>query len=197
MTLRHPGPLGHPEPSEGSALGIPEDELRLLQDRARALARPIARFADKGDPAVTFTLARERYMVESRYVHAAFRLRQLVRIPGATLPVVAVTRWRGDVLTLIDIRSLVGAPTGALDDLAVVIILGGDRPEFGLLADALEEPMRIAPEDVLPLQSRRSAEGDREVVRGVTRDARLVLDAPALLARQMSPADQPSRSPLP
>jgi hypothetical protein len=33
-------------------------------------------------------------------------------------------------------------------------------------------------------------------VRGVTRDARLVLDAPALIARQTSSADQSSRSPL-
>jgi purine-binding chemotaxis protein CheW len=189
--------VGHPERSEGSALEIPDAELRLLEDRARALARPIDRTtADRGHAAVTFTLARERYMVDARYVHAAFRLRQLVRIPGATLPVVAVTRWRGDVVTLIDIRSLVGAPTGALDDLAVVIILGGDRPEFGLLADALEESARISDEDVLPLQSRRGAEGDREIVRGVTRDARLVLDAPALIARQMS-ADQSSRSQLP
>ncbi len=184
-----PMPSGH---------AIPDDELRLLQDRARALARPIDQSsAHRGEAAVTFTLARERYMVEARYVHAAFRLRQFVRIPGATLPVVGVTRWRGDVLTLIDIRSLVGSPTTALDDLAVVLIIGNDRPEFGLLADTLEESARIQDDDVLPLQNRRGAEGDREVVRGVTRDARLVLDALALIARQTSSADQPSRSPMP
>lgn len=177
---------------------IPADELQLLRDRARALARPLDEAsANAGVPAVTFTLARERYMVEARYVHAAFRLRQLVRIPGAIPPAVAVTRWRGDVLTLIDIRSLVGSPTSALDDLAIVIIIGGDRPEFGLLADALEESARLLEEDVLPLQGRRGAEGDRDVVRGVTRDARLVLDAPALIARQASSTDSPSRSPLP
>lgn len=174
---------------------IPEAELRLLEDRARALARPLAQAsANLGEPAVAFTLARERYMVEARYVHAAFRLRQFVRIPGALPPAVAVTRWRGDVLTLLDIRSLVGAPTGALDDLAVVLIIGGNRPEFGLLADALEDSARIVDGDVLPLQSRRGAEGDREVVRGVTRDARLVLDAPALIARQTSSVDQHSSS---
>lgn len=179
-----------------SMADLPPEEIEILRARARALARPEASRDEEGEVFVGFTLARERYVVEARYVHAAFRLRQLARIPGATPPVVAVTRWRGDVLTLLDVRPLVGAPASALDDLAVVIIIGVDRPEFGLLADTLEGSAPLAADQILPPPTRRAAPGEVDAVRGVTRDARLVLDAPALIARQTASIEQPSRPPI-
>jgi purine-binding chemotaxis protein CheW len=165
-----------------------DDAARLvLEARARALARPIvaaARGAEGGEEMVVFTLARERYAVASQRVLAVTRLRTLTPLPGALPPVVGVTAWRGLVLTLVDLRALTGAVATGLDDLSYVLVLGAERPIVGVLADAVEELVRFAPDDVLRLpELRAGVEGARlGALRGVTRDARLVLDAERLLA---------------
>lgn len=170
--------------------GISDAERELLEQRARALARP-ARLADVDvADTVTFLLSRERYAIAARNVFAVFRLSALVRLPGAHAPVAGVTRWRGDVLTLLDVRSLVGASTNALDDLAVVLVIGVEQPEFGILADALESPMVLGDDPLLSPIGRHTGTGV-PVIRGVTRDGHLVLDAPALVARQVGSADSP------
>lgn len=162
---------------------VADREQAILEERARALARPVAISAPTGESHVVFSLAREQYVVPSAQVLAVFRLPALVRLPGAHPPVVGLTAWRGDVLTLLDVRSLVGAPPSALDDLALVVVLGDDTPEFGLLADRVLDAVHLAPADLLPLAGRTGAAVD-PVLRGVTRDGQLVLDADALLRRQ-------------
>lgn len=164
----------------------PDHEREILEERARRLAIPISfdtRAVESVD-AVTFSLARERWAVDARYVFAVFRLAALVRVPGARAPVTGVTRWRGDVLTLLDVRSLVGAVSTGLDDLAVVIVIGIDQPEFGVLADFLGDTISLADADILPLTSPRG-DAAGEVIRGVTQSAHLILDPVALVRRQV------------
>jgi purine-binding chemotaxis protein CheW len=161
---------------------VPSTEREMLEERARALARPIASDAADHADSVTFTLSRERYAIPARYVFAVFRLGSLVRLPGATRPVAGLMRWRGDILTLLDVRGLVGASTTALDDLAVVLVIGVDRPEFGVLADTLGATLAMHDEDLLPPVTRPDAEGVN-LIRGVTRDGHVVLDARALVER--------------
>ena len=162
-----------------------------LRERARHLAQPLveASFTKRID-AVSFSLGRELYAIDARHVFAVFRLESLTPLPGARPPVAGVTPWRGDVLTVLDIRGLVGATVTALDDLARVIVLGTDRPELGLLADRMEDPLQLDAGSVHPLSAERAGRGS-EILRGVTSDAVVVLDAPALLARQ-SAAEDPS-----
>ncbi|HEX3867845.1 MAG TPA: chemotaxis protein CheW [Gemmatimonadaceae bacterium] len=169
-------------------------EREVLAERARALAMPPRAVGLDTADTVTFLLSRERYAISARSVFAVFRLASLVRLPGAQAPVVGVTRWRGDVLTLLDVRSLVGASTTALDDLAVVLVIGIDQPEFGILADALDPTIALEGVALLPPVG-RPAPSSQSVIRGVTRDGLLVLDAAALVARQVGTT--PSHSSIP
>jgi len=152
----------------------------VLEERARALARPAAS-ASSGDTleAVTFALADERYAIESRYVVEVLRLRELAPLPGAEPPIFGVTVWRGELLTILDLRSVLGLAVTALNDLSRVIVLGVDRPAFGVLADAILDLVTFPASDV-----RVSSEGlaaKRDYLRGVTPEAVLVLDGPRLL----------------
>jgi chemotaxis signal transduction protein len=161
----------------------------ILHERARQLSRPIANASTtKRVDAVSFSLGRERYAVDARQVFAVFRLESLTPLPGARPPVAGVTPWRGDVLTVLDIRSLVGATPTALDDLARVIVLGNERPELGLLADRIDDPLQLDAGSVHPLSADRASRGS-EILRGVTSEAVVVLDAHALLARQSAAED--------
>jgi chemotaxis signal transduction protein len=111
-----------------------------------------------------------------------FPLTDLVPLPGATPPVVGLTRWRGDVLTILDLRRLIANVTGALDDLGRVIVVGESHPHFGILADVVHNMIMIDPSRLHPVPDDRR--GDARLLVGITEDAVHVIDAPALTARQ-------------
>ena len=159
----------------------PRGPVEVLEERARALARPIAP-PPAGDTlqAITFALAGETYAIESRYVIEVFRLKELSPLPGAEAPVFAVTAWRGALLVMLDLRSVLGLPISALNDLSRVIVMGTDRPAFGILADAVRDLVTFTASEVRPRAEGVAASG--EYVRGVTTGAVLVLDAGRLLS---------------
>ncbi|MEX2156441.1 MAG: chemotaxis protein CheW [Gemmatimonadales bacterium] len=164
----------------GETTMSPERARQVLEERARALARP-ATPPPAGDTleVMTFALANEVYAVESRYVVAVFRLQELSPLPGAGRPVFGVTAWRGELLTILDLRAALGLSVTALNDLSRVIVLGEERPAFGILADAARELVNLPASAV-----REPPEGvaaQREYLRGVTPNAVLVLEATKLL----------------
>jgi purine-binding chemotaxis protein CheW len=168
----------------------PERARAVLEQRARALARPATAPTAAGSvEAVTFALANERCAIESRYVFEVFRLKTLSPLPGATPPVSGVTAWRGDLLPVLDLRLPLGLPVAALNDLSRVIVLGRQRPAFGVLADAVLELVTIAVADVqAPPAAPEAADtagtagaAARDYLRGITPQAVVVLDGERLL----------------
>jgi purine-binding chemotaxis protein CheW len=164
----------------GETAASPERAREVLLERARALARP-AVSTPAGDmlELVTFTLANETYAIESRSVRAVFRLADLSALPGAEPPITGVTVWRGELLTILDLRPLVGLSVTALNDLSRVIVLGVDRPELGVLADAVLSIVTVAASEVQPLPQGGPAR--QEYLRGVTPAAVILLDGERVL----------------
>jgi purine-binding chemotaxis protein CheW len=164
----------------GEVAATPEQVRRVLEERASALARPaVPPFTGDTLELITFALANEAYAVESRFVQAVLRLAELAPLPGAEPPAFGLTAWRGNLLTILDLRPVLGLPVGALNDLCRLIVLGEDRPAFGILADAVRELVTLPASEI-----REPPEGmpaKREYLRGVTVDALLVLDGEQLL----------------
>jgi chemotaxis signal transduction protein len=65
-------------------------------------------------------------------------------------------------------------------DQSWVIVLGGERNEFALLADKVHEVITLRTDQVLDWQGSATGVG-RQFVRGVTEGALIVLDGAALL----------------
>jgi purine-binding chemotaxis protein CheW len=167
----------------------PATDAEILEERARKLARPMGATAAKlsafAVDMLTFRVGGQRFAIESRYAFAVLRLFDLVPLPGARRPVVGLTRWRGDVLTLLDLRRMVGVSSGALDDLGRVIVVGDASPEFGVLADSIDDIVPIDPSSLFSVShEQREEDGGGTLVSGVTADAIHVVDAAALIARQ-------------
>jgi purine-binding chemotaxis protein CheW len=158
----------------------PDRAHEILAERARALARPLIPPAwGAATEALTFELGNETYALEARYLRAVFQLHQLAPIPGATPPVFGVSAWRGALLTILDLRQLLGLPTTGLTDMNQVLVLGEARAAFGILADAAVGLVKIPVSAIRP-----PAEGvaiRREYLRGITPEAIVVLDATKLL----------------
>jgi purine-binding chemotaxis protein CheW len=129
---------------------------------------------------VTFALAGEHYAVETRLVREVVRLTDYTALPGAPPFLVGVLNLRGDILAVIDLRVFLGVPVQGLTDLARVLVLGVERAEFGVLSDATHEVRTLRLDEVLPPPDSTTGIG-RQFLRGVTREALIVLDGAVLL----------------
>ncbi len=163
------------------AAWITRDEaLELLRERARLLARPASQPDDGFSvDVVTFGLARGAYALELRFLHEVYRLRGLTPLPGVGSPVMGVTAWRGEILTIIDLRPIVGAPVAALNDLGRVLVLGEGRAELGVLVDDVRALATLRLDELS--EAPDGLRVAREMVRGITDESVLLLDAERLL----------------
>jgi purine-binding chemotaxis protein CheW len=176
----------------GTEQAAPERVRQVLEERARALARPgHAEPPDDTFEVVLFDLEGETYALEANAVWEVFRLEALSPLPGARPPVFGVTSWRGAVLTILDLRQVLGLTAGGVTDLSRVILLGTVRPAFGILADAVRELVVLRRHEV-----REPPQGvalKREYLAGITGDAVPVLAAHELLRQHAGSALPGSR----
>lgn len=155
------------------------DSVDLLLRRSLMLARPLADATLQQRRLVAhFTLGGERLAIEARWLLGVTRLTSLAPLPGAEPPIRGVTVWRGDLLTVLDIRSVLGISTSMLNDLTRVLVLGDRRARFGLLADAASECTELLETALLSAPSSSMA---REYLIGTTAEAELLLDGEKLL----------------
>jgi chemotaxis signal transduction protein len=90
-----------------------------------------------------------------------------------------VAAWRGDLLTILDLRTTLGIRVRGLTDLSRVVVVGEEAVRFGILADAIHELVEVPVHEIrLP---REGVAANREYLRGLTGDALLVLDAARIL----------------
>ncbi|MBI2158723.1 MAG: chemotaxis protein CheW, partial [Candidatus Rokubacteria bacterium] len=88
---------------------LPADETaRILQDRARALAKPLEEPSAQGETLdlLVLGLAGERYGIDAAHVLEVVQLPELVPVPCTPPVVLGVVNHRGRVLTVLDLRRL-------------------------------------------------------------------------------------------
>lgn len=151
----------------------------MLERRTRELARTVTDDARQGGRLVLhFVLGGEKLIIEARWMLGVSKLSALSALPGAEPPVRGVTVWRGDLLTVLDIRPLLGISTAGLSDLTRLLVLGERRARFGLLVDAVGDVATLTDDELHEAPASSLA---REYLIGVTADASLVLDGARLL----------------
>jgi purine-binding chemotaxis protein CheW len=165
----------------------------VLEKRARELARvpAAAPLASEVLEVVTFNLGDEHYAIETRHVRGVVRLGEWTPVPGAPEFLVGVINLRGEVLALFDLRPLFGMSKGSATEQSRVVVLGGERVEFGLLVDSAHEVRTLRTSEVLTAPGTPAGQGP-DHLRGVTRDALIVLDGAVLLQDRHLFIDQDS-----
>lgn len=183
------------------ALGpTPEQSRALMDERARALARIPSQPPAPSEviEVATFTLSGERYAVETKYISKVVRLTDFTPVPGTPEFLGGVLNLRGEILALIDLRAFFGIAQPGLTDLSRIIVLGLDRDEFGIMADAVQEVTTLRVDEVFEAPGSLPGGGGRAALLGVTADARIVLDGAALLRDEalfIDQSDEPALGP--
>lgn len=159
----------------------PEKRQAVLAARARALAVEAAAAPGPGFAALEFTLARERYAVETRWVRAVYPLREFTPLPGTPPFVLGIIHVRGQIVSVLDLKEFFDLPSQGLSDLNKVIVLDNGRMAFGILADAILGTRRILRDDLqAPLPTLTDLRA--RYLLGISRQRQVVLDGNKLLS---------------
>jgi len=161
----------------------PEERKAILKARAKALAQEPSTAQEPEDSlgVVEFSLAHERYAIESSYVREVCPLKDLTPLPGTPPFVLGIINVRGQIFSVIELKKLFDLPEKGLSDLNKVIVVGHGPMAVGILADLVVGVRSIRLRDIqasLPTLTGIRA----EYLRGVTRDPVVILDPEKLLS---------------
>lgn len=154
----------------------------ILAARAAQLAEIPERTPDASEivKLLTFRLGNDVLAVETSFVREVIRPNDLTVVPGVPTFLVGVTNLRGEVLAIVDIRQFFGSQAQPDRGQWWGIVLGEDRPEFGVVADIVYEVSILRNEQILGVPP-SVAEAGRRLLKGVTANSMLVLDGTLLL----------------
>jgi purine-binding chemotaxis protein CheW len=164
------------------AVPSPEEKRSILKARAHTLAKEPAPVGKTQEflPIVQFRLGSETYGIESSFVREVYPLKDFTPLPGTPSFVLGVVNVRGQILSVVDLKKFFNIPEKSLGELNKVIIIRGERMEFGILADIILGAHSILLETIqaaLPTVTGIGA----EYLRGVTGERVIVLDAEKIL----------------
>ncbi len=163
----------------------------MLVERALALAvvPPRPPSASEMIDVAVFSIADERYAVETRYVRRVVKPDACTPVPGTPSALRGLINVHGEVLAVFDLPTALGVGRGAACDGTFVVVLGVSRDELGVAADAVHEVRSLRGGELLDPPGALEGVG-RSLLLGITADALLVLDGGALLADDRLVIDQ-------
>ncbi len=159
------------------------DAAGILHQRAVALARSAAPSTPAGAllELLEFSLAGERYALESRFIGDVQPLRNLTPLPCTPVFVLGLVNLRGRIVPVLDLKRFFELPRRGLTNLDRVILVQGNGLELGLLADSIVGIRGLQADELGP--SLATLHGIRaEYLQGVTAEGLIVLDLSRILA---------------
>jgi purine-binding chemotaxis protein CheW len=165
-----------------AAAGDTDDITRVLEERARALARSSDEDETSGETIgmVVLAVGEERYGVEVQDVQEIEPLDKITPIPGTPAFWTGVVNLRGSMYPVLDIERYLGLPASEGVASPKVALVTRNGMSVGLLVDEVPEIRPVKVSEIGPPVADGSSKA--EVVRGVTPDMLSVLDLEALLS---------------
>lgn len=159
-----------------------EEVQRILKKRAEALARPLRERQTLVEPLelLVFSLAGERYAVDTGHVHDVVPLRDVTPLPCTPSFVLGVVNHRGRILPVLDFRRLFGlAGEGVPEGTRLVAVEAGGM-RFAIFADNVAGTILVEMRDVMPPPV-TFTDDQKAWLRGVTGEMVAVLDLEAMV----------------
>ena len=156
----------------------------ILAERAKLISR--AR-SDHDEPSgyelsvVEFMLVPERYAVEEQFVGEVLLLKELTPIPGVPTYVAGIANIRGRIVSILNLKLLLGIASKGITELNRIIILKYNKMEFGILADSILGSRSIPSGQLAPKPVTLQGDAAR-YVKGITGDGLVILDCVQLLS---------------
>lgn len=131
--------------------------------------------------AIVVRLGAGRFAVDLASVAEVGRAPAVTRVPGLPIWLAGVANWRGRILPVLDLRTLLGADAVALDAAGRLIVLTDGGIAVGLLVDGVDGTTSLT--DIAPFPSASAPIGSNLVSGQSPREdgPLAVLDVPAVM----------------
>lgn len=96
----------------------------------------------------TFQLAEELYGINVMQVKEVLRLTEIAPVPGAQHYILGIINLRGNVITVIDTRTLFGLPRTEATDTSRIIVIELSDQVVGMLVDSVAEVIYLKQSDI-------------------------------------------------
>nr|WP_319537528.1 chemotaxis protein CheW [uncultured Methanospirillum sp.] len=155
----------------------------ILAQRARELASPISeeREDESGVEVLEFLLSGEHYAIDMEHIREVALLKEITYLPGTPAFILGIISLHGSILSIIDLRTVLGIPPKGLTDFNRIIVLSGDEMTFGVLADAIVRTRMIRTDQVNRPPPTISGPGAAYLT-GVLPGPLMIIDAKVLLS---------------
>ena len=160
-----------------------EKKAEILKSRAKALAQKRGRNEkyEASLQVVEFLLAHEKYCIELLHIREVYPLKEVTPLPCTPPYVLGIINFRGQILSIVDLKKFFNLPDQELTDHHQVIILSSDEMEFGILANEILGVRSVPLSEIQPTLSTLTGIGI-EYLKGVTKGRTVVLDGGKILS---------------
>lgn len=169
--------------SERSVTPSPEEKRLRLKNRAKSLAQIFEAAPETGAylDVTTFLLSGVTYAIELTHIRDVYSLKELTPIPCTPPFVAGIVNVRGQILPVIDLKTIFDLPPDHQTELKKIIILHSDQTELAILADAI---VGIRSIPVAGIQAPLTAATDTRggYIKGITNDPLIIIDPVKILA---------------
>ena len=135
---------------------------------------------------VTFGIEQEIYGIKVLRVQEVLRVPEIAPVPGAPPYVLGIINLRGNVVTVIDMRSRLRLGERAYNDQTRIIVVETRGPIAGILVDRVDEVIELSAENLAPLPNVGERENSR-FLSGVAHrgdDVLILVDVDQLLSAE-------------
>lgn len=162
-----------------------KNEEQILKERARLAAQKRLQDTTTADSisVIEFLLFPERYAIASAFVREVLKISEVTAIPGTPSYIAGVINYRGSIVSVINMKDLLGLKEKGLTEMNKVLMLSNDKMEFGLIADGIIGSAEIPSDQIMEPPHSNSGSGT-VYIRGVLKNGSILLDGTQLMENE-------------
>jgi purine-binding chemotaxis protein CheW len=88
-----------------------------------------------------FTLGKEKYALETKYIHGIEKMMTITKVPNAPYYIKGLANLRGSIITIIDLKALLNIKANSEEE--NIIIVNIDDNSAGFIVDYVEEVLEV------------------------------------------------------
>src|SRR5476649_787934 len=136
------------------AIAVTHEQLEVPVSTAAWLARDAEKDAAQGKRYVLLSIASAHYAVLEAFVTELERIPKITPVPHVPAWVRGVTNLRGDILSVIDMRTFLGLEAASPHTARMLVVrLLDEEFSAGLLVDAVDRIVAVPPDQIRPPES--------------------------------------------
>jgi len=156
-----------------------KDFEQILQKRAKRLARESKKKTNGNQiDFVRFSLAGEKYGIESKWVQEVIPVDTITSLPGTPPFVTGIISLRGEILSVVDLKSFFKLASKSHGQ--TVIVIHSDDMAFGVLVDKVDGVQRTL-EKKLQMTLPTLDGLLKDYLKGITEDRTILLNGESIL----------------